>query len=368
MLVASHGRLLLTAVAMDISHPATLLLLCCCSQARRQPSSFSRFFFPSSTSLLKKPMIFRYFFPQSGGGWMRRYWQYRQQIARAQAFAPDGRPLPPLTLFDFARPIDRADAKTISTSKDQDGWIISDDRVIGGYSTSTAALVRTKDGWEKHLADADDRDKGKEEDTGTQEESSSDDIETDDCSPNFTPYLRWSGRLDTTLPLTTRAQRSGFCAIRSPEFAFDGADLRDYYNALEIQCREQGEPRSYTVNLAVATVMLDDVYQGTLVFDPELSSSSSSHKNTENPDDKESCPFETFALPFDSFRGTARGRERELSRTLDGGIKIEHIGFALMDGVDGDFQLDVARVRAVNLLDDGTVYDEKLDEDERTPP
>jgi len=329
-------------------------------------------------------MIYRYFFPESGGGWLRRYWQYRRQIARAQAFTPDGRPMAPLTLFDFTRPVDQADARIVATSREADGWKISDDRVIGGYSTSTAALVRTKDCWEKHLlaassaAERQQDTKEKEETITPAKASSSDDEqdhpETEDSSDSVaTPFLRWSGRLDTTLPLSTRVQRSGFCAIRSPEFAFDGADLRDYFNALELQCREQeGDPRSYTVNVAVSSVMIDDVYQGTLVFDhtkPQrqrqpfhYSTVDSSHRR-----DKESPhSFETFVLPFDSLRQTSRGRERELTQILDGGIRIESVGFSLMDGVNGDFQLDIARVRAVNLLDDGSIYEERPKEDEDT--
>ena len=66
--------------------------------------------------------------------------------------------------------------------------------------------------------------------------------------------------------------------------------------------------------------------------------------------------FESFVLPFVGFRLTSRGRQREVFRELDDKVCIESVGLALMDGKNGSFQFDLARIRAVNLLD-GTVFE-----------
>jgi hypothetical protein len=53
---------------------------------------------------------------------------------------------------------------------------------------------------------------------------------------------------------------------------------------------------------------------------------------------------------------TAYGRERELTRELDDKIKIQSIGLTLMDGQNGDFIFDLARIRAVNMHE-GAVFE-----------
>lgn len=303
-------------------------------------------------------MIAQYFFPSRGGGWLRRYWQYRQQIVSLEWRTSDGKPLPPLTLFDFTRAIDSADAMSV-TNNYSDGWRVSDDRVIGGFSTSKGTLVTNESSWKNHLEQH-------EGDIPSKlEEKSS--VEKDDVLSK--PFLRWYGRLDTTIGLDSKAQRSGFSALRSPDFSFDGANLRGLYNSLEIQCREttllplqtssgsnelqtsnteREDYRVYTVNLKVSSSLPDDIYQGSLLI----------QRDDLSDDDAENRPFLTFVLPFDEFRLTARGRDREFSRRLDDNIKIESVGLVLMDGVNDDFQFDLARVRAVNRLDDGSIYDD----------
>lgn len=323
-------------------------------------------------------MLQSYLFPKSGGGWWRRFWQFRSEFLAKQVFLPDGRPLTPLTLFDFRRPVDRADAAqgVVTRGDDTDRWRISDDGVMGGFSTSSAVLIETRKCWAKHLA----REKALKEEQSTAEEivptptktSVSEDLsleeqelqtqkEEEDKDEEFTPYIRWYGNIDTDLPLSTRAQRSGFSAIRSPEFAFDGAGLQGYYNALEIQCRER-IPRKWNVQVKVNSVMEGDIYQGIIIFDqsPELPAGTvPDAQNRVDDNDDEKRPFETFVLLFENLQQTAHGRPREIQRELTGGIKINSIGFALMDGVDGPFELDVARVRAVNILDDGvTIYEQ----------
>ena len=91
---------------------------------------------------------------------------------------------------------------------------------------------------------------------------------------------------------------------------------------------------------------------------PELPAGTLPNKENIVDVDDEKRPFETFVLLFENLQQTAYGRPREIQRELTGGIKINSIGFAIMDGVDGPFELDVARVRAVNILDDGlTIYE-----------
>lgn len=362
--------------------------------------------------------MYRYFFPKlGGGGWMRRYWQYRTQIETLQAFSPDGRPLPPFVLLDFKRPVDRDDAaQPFSSFMDEssDTWKITDDRTLGGYTTSTAALVQTRECWQKHIV-VDTKENlipslSKEDSTSVP--SNNVETETDQVSPiaastntnieseqdstitqkedplhtldtATTPYIRWAGCIDTALPLESRAQRSGFAAIQGPIFPWGGADLRGYYNALEITCREhRSYPRAYTVNLNVSTFVLKDTYQGVIMFNYDTNHSKNSpstattaaaaaiattattatvetstvHDNIDVDNYDDDAPFETFVLPFSDLRQSSQGREREISQVLDDrGITIESIGFAILDGVDGNFQLDVARVRAINVDDDGSI-------------
>lgn len=219
---------------------------------------------------------------------------------------PDRYPCTPLDLFNFAdNTHDAFDAQNV-TSKDNDGWRISDDKVIGGFSESKATFITPQT--------------------------------SESFSQDFESFLRWEGKIDTTVGLQSSAQRSGFAALRSPTFPFDGANLRGLYSALEIFCRSRTD-RVFRVNLRVATPIPDDIYQVQIA--PKALSGSQ---------------FDRIVVPFSEFRVTSRGREREIDRILDGNICIENIGISLMDGKDGDFQFDLAKIRCVNFHE-GKVFE-----------
>ena len=273
-------------------------------------------------------MIWRTVLPTQGGGALRRWIKVRQDLLNLymtkKSESNNSTALksfehvhyPPLTIFDFTRPDDAADAKEIHEGPSKGGWRFSDDEVIGGYSRGILQFI--------HEPEEDPK-------SGS----------GDDGNREFFPYLHWKGNIDTRIGPSSRAKRSGFCAIRCPEYPFGGVPLGFRYNALEIKCRTDG--RAYTVNLKVSSFFEDDIYQGVIRVDPE---------QERNGD------FVTLVLPFTHFVLTSYGVIREQQRDLDGAIKLEHLGITLMDGNDGPFQFDLARIRAVNLIGDGKIAGE----------
>lgn len=255
--------------------------------------------------------------------------------------------MPPITLFDFQRPDDALDK-----------WFVSDDTVIGGFSSSAAVFLKTKSCWEKHLLATQNQDEPKKSSSSTTipiTQPSDGDAEEEWLAA---PYLRWYGNIDTTVGLDSKAQRSGFAALRSPQFPLDGANLKGMYNSLEFTCR--GTPnRIFTLNLKVSSVVPDDMYQGLIQFNGDSNSSNVDGVREEDAEESDSRPtpvvrvenrpFETFVLPFDKLRLTAYGRERANQRILDSNVKIESVGFVLMDGENGEFEFDLLRIRAVNF-------------------
>ena len=392
--------------------------------------------------------LYRYLLPKDGGGWLRRYYQHKKLLVSMELQSSDAVPMLPIPIFDFTRTVDIADATTISSTT-VDGWTVSDDGVINGLSTSNALLIQTSQCWQNHMNSTNQRIKTKSKskssstsatsftaiptqkhqlqsienlqqtDFDTVQKSIADD-DSDDESIELLPrpYIRWYGNLNTTIGLESKVQRSGFCAIRSPVFPFDGASLQGLYSYLEIQCRyipgirktittppqstqlsntinhqinrktshnnpiqnqvtripnlesqveQTGPSRIFTLNLRVTSALNDDIYQGHLSLDHPITSISNSATASNDinggTDDDMSMqqqslpPFRTFVIPFDELLLTARGREREFQRRLTGNVDIESIGFLLMDNIEGPFQFDIAQIRAVNCLDDGTVFE-----------
>ena len=261
----------------------------------------------------------------AGGGWARRYLRIRKDVYAVQWMTPDRFPCIPVGLFDFSTHDDYVDACRVH-QRDHDGWRLSDDGVIGGFSQSKARIVL--DGQEDESREAD----------GSSEMLDNlqfEKVANKETEQDFLPFLRWNGVLDTQVGLQSDARRSGFCSLRSPEFPFDGANLRGLYQGVELLCRTDG--RRYTINLKVSTSVPDDIYQGIVHIEP-------------------SEEFQQIVLPFDRFRLTSRGREREYGRQLDDRVAIESIGFTLMDGQHGEFCFDLARIRAVNLFE-GSIFE-----------
>jgi hypothetical protein len=277
-------------------------------------------------------------FPRQGGGWARRYLWFRRDLLQRSWQTKDRYPCSPITLFDFKREHDAADAARV-LEKELDTWRISDDRVIGGFSEGSAVLLRSQEDYDRHVSGQPLTLDEEREPNNVDSLSADAEEEGSGADPNFTPFLRWNGQIDTTVGLQSSAQRSGFAALRSPEFPFNGANLQGLYNALELTCRSDG--RIYTLNLKVASSIPNDMYQGKIQASPP----------------SRDAPFERFILPFASLQLTSMGREREVSRILDDNISIESLGVALMDSQDGGFQFDLARIRAVNVQEEYGVFE-----------
>ena len=319
--------------------------------------------------------------PKEGGGSLRRFWGMRSRLFKDQW--NDDRPLRgPVPLFDFRRRDDAADVRdSLKPGRTRGlfgGWRVSDDSVIGGYSTSHFQFIE---------------DENRAADIGDVDAKDLDNIN------GSLPFLRWSGTTSTQInrqsQLARNITRSGFAAILSPEYPY-AAPLGNKYKALEICCRT--DERTYAVNLHIETMFPEDMYQGFLIggeqkqneeeqFSQEIDTNTTKNSwNGENADQTLDLPessldvrehlqnrrkliqktilssddhpyyghpptgFQRFILPFKDMALTSRGRMRLNQRDLDGAVNIESIGFTLMDGKDGDFCFDLISLRAVNIL------------------
>jgi Complex I intermediate-associated protein 30 (CIA30) len=277
--------------------------------------------------LLNPKWLWWEFFPQEGGGNARRWLRFQGDVLlKRRDFV---HPLKgPISLFDFNDLDDAQDAKN-PVPYSVHRWRFSDDSVIGGYSRGTVNLIQSKEDLERF-------ERGEKP-------------LHDKKDPDFLPFIRWKGTLDTNVgeDAPPRVVRSGFCNIRSPEFLLNGAVLTGRYNALELVLRTDG--RMYWFNIHPDTPFHGDLHQSPINVPSSFSDATTTDSNEE--------PFLRTILVLKEFRHTNGGRIKEHELKLIGGVNISSIGITLMDGLDGDFQFDLASIRAVNYYD-GLIFGE----------
>jgi len=115
---------------------------------------------------------------------------------------------------------------------------------------------------------------------------------------------------------------------------------------LEIMCRSDGRP--YSLNLKVESYIPDDLFQCFINIPATIEPGTQICTKTGGR-------FDRVVMLFQHFIVTSGGRMRATQRDLDNSVKIQSIGLTLMDGVDGDFEFDLARIRAVNYDESGVV-------------
>ena len=102
--------------------------------------------------------------------------------------------------------------------------------------------------------------------------------------------------------------------------------------------------------------------------DDSSSDAAEKSKSKSKPNSDNSNPdgdgFVSVVLPFQDFLLTSHGMVKA-QRTLDGGIKLQHLGLTLMDGKDGPFTFDISKIRLVNFnAEDGVIVnDYDIDDD-----
>jgi len=292
--------------------------------------------------------------------------RFQQAINKKRWFELDREKNGPITLYDFSTIEDAVDASLVEeNSENKAVWRTVDDSIIGGYSRAKMQFVQTSDDYQKiikgeelkHNVSLLEQNIGGIEDHGTQ--SNKWDIDKDvynDTDNNydnfvhspkdFVPFIRWTGTIDTRINKAKEVKRSGFCTILSPEFPWGGVDLGGRYNGIEIMCRSDGRP--YSLNLKVESFIADDLFQCFINIPPTIGPESEVCEKTGGK-------FDQVIFLFQHFVATAGGRLRARQRSLDNNINIQSIGITLMDGIDGDFQFDLSRIRAVNFDETGII-------------
>ncbi|VEU40217.1 unnamed protein product [Pseudo-nitzschia multistriata] len=296
---------------------------------------------------------------------MKRWLRFHQAMNKKRWFEPDREKNGPITLFDFSTELDAVDAALVEqNSNNRSVWRTTDDSIIGGYSSAKMQLVRTSEDLKRIINGQEsipphlwDQNRTTDQKSNEIKNDSIDGIQHDngergdgrehcDTENDFLPFVRWKGTIDTRVNKEKKVHRSGFCSILSPEFPMAGVDLDGRYNGLEIMCRSDGRP--YSLNLKVESFIEDDLFQCFINIPPTNTPGSKVCQATGGK-------FDQVVFLFQHFAATAGGRLRARQRKLDNAVKIQSIGITLMDGVDGDFEFDLSRIRAVNYDENGVI-------------
>mmetsp|Transcript_26867 Transcript_26867/g.73878 ORF Transcript_26867/g.73878 Transcript_26867/m.73878 type:complete len:315 (-) Transcript_26867:1327-2271(-) len=310
-------------------------------------------------------MILKQIFSRDGGNQMKRWIRFQQVMNKKRWFEPDREKNGPITLFDFSTTLDAADAaSTEESTNNRSVWRTTDDSIIGGYSRAKLQLVRTSEDlkrirlgqepipmslWVENriIEDNSDEIKTNAMEGEQDEDQNADEVGNQGGGENcFVPFVRWTGTIDTRVNKEKKVQKSGFCSILSPEFPMGGVDLDGRYNGIEIMCRSDGRP--YSLNLKIESFIEDDLFQCFINVPPTITPGTQICHETGGK-------FDRLVFLFQHFVATAGGRLRATQRKLDNAVKIQSIGITLMDGVDGDFVLDLSRIRAVNYDENGVI-------------
>jgi len=252
----------------------------------------------------------------------------------------------PITLFDFSQDDDAADAVLDET---EGGWKVSDDRVIGGLSHGSINLISSSQQHIEYELEQQRTDPIKK--NGTSANVSNNSEET------FRPFLRWEGKLDTRIGENSTVDRSGFVAIKSPSFngaaTFSGLP----YNAIEVTCRTTVK-RDFMFNIEISTLMPGvELYQNLLSIPPYTETMRTENANMRRITQDGFLRIISPLSEFEFFTGS----NRDLKQNLMSGVELDGVGLTLMDGLDGDFSLDLAQIRLINYFEGEILGEEDAD-------
>eukprot|EP01082_Thalassiosira_pseudonana_P002803 g2673.t1 g2673 contig12:585405-586623(-) len=290
-------------------------------------------------------MVRQLLFPKEGGGFLRRFIGIRLRLYK-DAWSDD-RPLRgPMSLFDFRQRDDAADLRSSIHAKRRGvfpGWRVSDDSVIGGFSTSKMEFI------DESQAIEDDR--------------------TREGSTSATVILRWRFAVVLTGEHTLSIYMLRQCFLRTCTKDLSlGVEGGSTIRPRPIANEDSTAAASTSEKASEIKTVPDEPSQSLDVRDYLKSRQNRVASIDPSLNPKSGFPpvgFQRLILPFRDFALTSRGRMRQTQRDLDGAVNIESIGFTLMDGKDGDFTFDLVSLRAVNVLEGdviGNLEDEAREE------
>lgn len=268
-------------------------------------------------------MVWNRIFPKAGGGSARRWLRINEEKFKKRRV--DRLLKGPITLFDFSHIDDAADA--LRTARDG-GWRLSDDEVIGGYSSANLKVITSHEQLDQESMN---------------DSSGNLKVTSTNSNESFRPFIRWQGKLDTRIGETSKVERSGFCAIKSPSFGSAASFNGFGYNAMEVTCRASSN-RDFTINVEISNMMPGlELYQNTLSI-PEAWIEDNKRMIRVAPDG-----FVNIITPLKEFQSIARNRVKDLHKNISLGAEVDSIGVILKDRIDGNFTFDLAKVRLINF-------------------